>query len=47
MGVICKKYGVFFGAVQMPKGTDPYSPQTGNGIRDQIPQGQGWKEPNP
>ena len=31
----------------MSKGPDPYSPPTGNGIRDQRPQGKGWQAPNP
>ena len=37
----------FFGAVQMPKGPDPYLPPTKNGIRYQKSQGKGWQVPNP
>ena len=39
--------GVFSGAVQIPKGPDPYSSPTVNGIIDQKPQGKGWQAPNP
>ena len=45
LGIMCKQ--IVFGAVQMPKGLDPYSPPTENGIRYQKPQGKGWQVSNP
>ena len=38
---------VFFSAVKMPKGPEPYLPPTGNLIRYQKPQGKVWQTPNP
>ena len=45
MGVICEQI-FFWGAVQMPKGPDPYLPPNVNIMIYQKPQGKRWQAPN-
>ena len=45
-GGYASKWG-FSGAIQMPKGPNPYSTQSVNETIDQTQQGKGWQAPNP